>query len=69
MVSGVATLDDLIPATEAARILGVSIATLHRKAAAGEVPEVAKLPGLRGARLFRRSDVEALLAPTTGDAA
>jgi len=52
---------DLIPATEAADILGCSIATLHRKASAGEIPTAAKLPGIRGARLFLRSDVLALL--------
>lgn len=61
--------DDLIPATEAADMLGISIATLHRRAACGEIPEVAKLPGIRGARLFRRADIEALVRTEPTEAA
>ncbi len=57
---------DLITARQAADILGVGISTIHRMAEDGRLIEVQKLPGLRGARLFRRSDV---LEPDTQDAA
>ncbi len=52
--------DDLVTATDAAEMLGVSKPTLNRMALEGALPAAHKLPGLRGARLFRRSDVEAL---------
>lgn len=60
---------DLIPAVEAAAILGRSVVTLHRWVKEGRIAEHVKAPGLRGARLFRRSDVEALRdqrTPRTG---
>lgn len=53
---------DLIPTAEAAVLLGVSVWTLHRWVEAGRLSEAAKLPGIRGARLFNRADVEALCA-------
>lgn len=51
---------ELIGAAEVARIFGVSVKTVHRWADAGILPVAAKAPGLRGARLFRAADVEAL---------
>lgn len=55
---------DLVSTQEAADILGKSVATVNRLAANGSLVEAAKAPGLRGARLYRRSDVEALLSST-----
>ena len=43
---------------EAARIAGVSIATINRWADAGALPVALKAPGKRGARMFYRRDVE-----------
>lgn len=50
---------DLIPTAEAALILGVHIATVTRRAAAGDLPVAMKLPGETGAYLFNRADIEA----------
>ena len=55
---------DLIGAAEAAEIAGVKRSTITRWAEAGTLKPVTKLPGLTGAYLFARSDVEALLAPS-----
>jgi excisionase family DNA binding protein len=52
----------LLTATQAAVILGCSRWTINRWAAEGKLKEAQKLPGYCGARLFRRSDVERLLA-------
>lgn len=52
--------DELIAATEAASILGKSARTVSRLAEAGRLPVIQKLPGVNGAYLFRRGDVEAL---------
>lgn len=49
---------DLITAREAVEILGCSMSTLHRWADTGQLATAKKLPGVRGARLFLRSDVE-----------
>ena len=51
---------DVIPLSEAARILGLSVRTMHRRIADGVVVPVSKLPGLRGAYIFDRSDIERL---------
>lgn len=55
---------DLVTAQEAADILGFSVATITRLATTPEdrpeLPTFTKAPGLRGARLFRRIDVERL---------
>ena len=51
--------DDLIGSLEASTILDVNRATFTRWVVLGYVPIAAKAPGLRGARLFRREDVEA----------
>lgn len=55
---------EIITSAEAAKILGLSSSTFHRWVNAGRLTEVAKVPGIRGARMFRRSDVEALLDET-----
>ncbi len=49
-----------IPAADAARILGVSVHTVGRYARRGVLVPVMKAPGLRGAYLFDRRDVERL---------
>jgi hypothetical protein len=54
---------DLVSTGEALDILGVSSpSTVGRLVQAGKLAPAAKLPGLRGAYLFNRSDVEALAA-------
>lgn len=52
----------VILTTEAAQVLGVSKATIQRWAKSGRLEPVGKGEGLRGALIFRRSDVEALAA-------
>lgn len=54
---------NLLTTAEVAALLGTSVATVNRWAAAGKLPVAHSLPGIRGARLFDRSDVEALRAP------
>lgn len=56
---------DLVGAREAADILGCSIATVHRHEAEGRLPVAHKVEGLRGPKLFRRSDVESLAGSET----
>ena len=51
---------DEITTNQAARLHGVSVATITRMVARGELHPVSKRPGLRGAFTFRRRDVEAL---------
>lgn len=53
---------DLLTTREAAEILGCSVSQAHRLADLGELPIAHKVPGLRGPRLFRRTDVERLAA-------
>lgn len=55
--------DDLIPTAETARILGKSVATINRWAAERKLVPAIEMPGEKGARLFRRSDVLALAQP------
>lgn len=50
---------DLLTTAQVARILGVSVATVNRWADSGELPTAFKAPGLRGARLFHTTEVEA----------
>lgn len=58
-----------IASSEAARILGLSRSQVNRLAATGRIPFVVKAPGVRGAYIFDRTDIEALLSPSNGDAA
>lgn len=51
---------NLATTAEVAELLGVSVATVNRRADKGLLPVVAKAPGVRGARLFDRAAVEAL---------
>jgi len=53
---------ELMPTVEVAAFHQVSVATVNRWAKGGRLPVAVKVPGKRGANLFRRSDVEALLA-------
>jgi excisionase family DNA binding protein len=64
-----ANTNDLISSIEAAELLGVGRSTLTRWVQSGRLTEAMKLPGDTGARLFRRTDVEALRSPTAGRAA
>lgn len=49
---------DLVPSREAAKIAKVSLSTWHRIVERQEVRPAMKAPGLRGAFMFRRADVE-----------
>ncbi len=51
---------ELLGVSEAAALVGVSIATIKRAASAGQLPIAHKMPGQTGAYLFHRTDVEAL---------
>jgi len=53
---------DLIPTSEAARMLNESVRQVNRRVERGELEAASKLPGLRGARLFERTVIEALTA-------
>lgn len=53
---------ELLTSPQAGAILGKSARTVQRMADAGDLPYAQKLPGPNGAYLFRRSEVEALLA-------
>lgn len=52
--------DDLLRSLEAAERLGIDRATFNRWVAAGRITPAVEFPGKRGARLFRRADVERL---------
>ena len=54
-------IDDLISTREAAEIAGQSVRQFIRKVEAGKIVPAKKLPGVRGAYLFTRSDVLALV--------
>lgn len=51
---------DLVTTAEAADLLGVSIKTVLRIAERGELPVAVRVPGLRGPRMYRLADVQAL---------
>lgn len=51
---------EILTSSAAASKLGVSVSTIARMAQAGRLQPIAKAPGVRGAYLFNRSDVEAL---------
>lgn len=50
--------DDLVTTAEAAEILRCSVPTVTRMARDGRLVVLRKLPGLRGDRLFERSEVD-----------
>jgi excisionase family DNA binding protein len=51
-------MEQLLTTAEAAHILGVSVATVHRMVERGDLVSVAKAPGVRGAYLFTDADVQ-----------
>lgn len=51
--------EPLISMTEAAELLGIPLRTAQMMARQGRLPVALKMPGLTGAYLFRRSDIEA----------
>lgn len=51
---------DLVSTDDAAKIAGVSVATINRWVRAGRLDVVVQANGIRGARFYRREDVEAL---------
>lgn len=53
-------LDGLIPTSVASSLLGKPAAAISRMVRTGRLTPAHKLPGLTGAYLFRRTDVEAL---------
>ena len=52
---------DLIGASEAAAMLNVSKPTITRRVAAGTLKPFTQLEGCRGAYIFDRNDIEAVL--------
>ena len=62
MLTGMPAVPDLIGSAEACRILGIHASTLTRWVTAGTINFHHKLPGLNGAYLFRRADIEQLAA-------
>lgn len=61
--------DELLPTAEVARLLGKSVATINRWAQEHRLEPAVEMPGETGARLYRRGDVEALLAHEPTEAA
>jgi excisionase family DNA binding protein len=53
---------DLLGSREAAEMLGIDRATLVRWIEGGKIVPLQKLPGKTGSYLFRREDVESLVA-------
>lgn len=51
---------DLLTTAQAADVLGVSVATVHRMESDGELSVALKVTGLRGPKFFRLDEVEAL---------
>lgn len=60
-----ATQSELLTTAEVGHILGKRPRTVQRMVAAGKIPHAKKLPGNKGAFLFYRSDIEAVLAEMT----
>ena len=61
--------DTLLTTGEVGIMLGKSAKTISRMADAGKIPIAHTLSGPKGARLFRRSDVDALLTPSPAGSA
>ena len=53
---------DLLTSAEVCERLGIDRSTLSRWVAAGRIRPATKLPGIRGAFLFARADVERIAA-------
>lgn len=56
--------DDVLTADQAAERAGVDRRTISRWAKAERLPTALRLPGPKGARLFRPADIDAILSPT-----
>jgi DNA-binding transcriptional MerR regulator len=56
--------DDLLPTNEVAKLVRRTVATVNRWANEGKLIPAVEMPGETGARLYRRSDVQAFLAAT-----
>lgn len=54
--------DELLTSTQAGQLLGKSGRTVVRMSQKGLIKPATQLPGVNGALLFRRSDIEALAA-------
>ena len=54
-------VENLITTAQAADMLGCSIKTVLRWAERGDLPVAVQLPGLRGPRMYRLADVQALV--------
>lgn len=57
----------LIGTREAARVLGLSRSTVNRRAGAGNLPYVEKLPGRLGNYVFDRAEIERIAMETTNE--
>lgn len=57
--------DGLLTTRQAAARYGITVSTLNRLAAAGSIPVAVKLPGPTGARLYRLSDLDAIMSAKT----
>lgn len=55
----------LVGSKEASEIIGESVKNTIRRVESGQLKPVTKLPGLRGAYLFDRADIEAIATKTT----
>lgn len=54
--------DDLLPTKAVAALFSTTVATVNRWAQEGKLTPAVEMPGRTGARLYRRSDIEAHLA-------
>lgn len=62
-------MDDLLPTKAVADLLGKTVATVNRWVLEGKLHPAVEMPGKTGARLFRRSDVDAFMAVEPTEAA
>ena len=56
---------EFITTAQAAEILHYTVAWVNKQAGRGQLPVAHKLPGLTGAYLFRREDIERIAAERT----
>jgi DNA-binding transcriptional MerR regulator len=61
--------DDLVPTKTVAEMLGKPVGTINRWAKEGKLEPAFEIPGRTGARLYRRSDIEAFAAAEAAEAA
>lgn len=53
--------DELLPTKAVAELFSTTVATINRWAQEGKLVPAVEMPGRTGARLYRRSDIEARL--------